>query len=82
MQGGQLDPIPAGSKYCLVLVDDYTGMAWVNFYAHKNQFREEFVQFKAMVETQTGRKDKRVQSDQALEFHSNDVAESSSSWTT
>ena len=50
-------------------------MVWVYFYAHKDQFYEKVAEFKTMVETQTGRKVKRVRSDQALEFHSKQVTE-------
>ena len=74
-QAGEINPIPGNSKYCLVFVDDFSGMSWVYFYAHKDKFPEVFIQFKNMVENQTDRKIKRIRSDQALEFHSKEVTE-------
>jgi transposase InsO family protein len=73
-QAGEINPIPTGSIYSLVLVDDFTGMSWVYFYGTKNQFYQRFTKFKAMVETQTGRRIKRVRSDQAKEFYSSRVS--------
>jgi transposase InsO family protein len=73
-QAGEINPIPAGSIYSLVLVDDFTGMSWVYFYATKAQFYERFTEFKNMVEMQTGKRIKRMRSDQPKEFHSGRVS--------
>jgi len=69
-QAGEINPIPAGSIYSLVLVDDFKGMSWVYFYVAKDQSHGRFAEFKPVVETQTARRIKRVRSDQAKEFHS------------
>jgi hypothetical protein len=71
-QAGEINPILAGSIYSLV--DDFTGMSWVYFYATKDQFYKRFAEFKATVETQTGKRIKRIRSDQAKKFHSSRVS--------
>ncbi|KAH9762600.1 Integrase catalytic domain-containing protein [Citrus sinensis] len=57
-----------GAKYFLSLIDDYSRMVWVYLLKSKNKVFEKFKQWKALVETQTGRKVKRLRIDNGLEF--------------
>lgn len=43
-----------GSKYCLVLVDDFSRRTFVYLLKHKNEVFDRFCSFKASVEKQTG----------------------------
>ena len=57
-----------GAKYFLSLIDDYSRMVWVYILKSKTEVFEKFKQWKALVETQTCRKVKRLRTDNGLEF--------------
>ncbi|KAG7563872.1 Integrase catalytic core [Arabidopsis suecica] len=61
-----------GSRYFLLFVDDYTHMAWVYFLKQKSEAFPKFKKFKALVETQSGKKIKRLRSDGGGEFTSSE----------
>lgn len=60
-----------GSKYFLLLVDDFTRMSFVYFLKTKDEVFKYFQEFKTMVEKQQGRNIKIFRSDQGGEFCSN-----------
>ncbi|KAH9718762.1 hypothetical protein KPL71_022343 [Citrus sinensis] len=57
-----------GVKYFLSFIDDYSRMVWVYVLKGKDEVFERFKQWKALVETQSGRKIKRLRTDNGLEF--------------
>ncbi|KAH9670747.1 hypothetical protein KPL70_017094 [Citrus sinensis] len=57
-----------GAKYFLSFIDDYSRMVWVYVLKGKDEVFERFKQWKALVETQSGRKIKRLRTDNGLEF--------------
>lgn len=52
-----------GSRYFMLLIDDFTRYNWVYFLTHKSEALECFKGFKTLVERQSGKKLKRVRSD-------------------
>ncbi|KAJ4820349.1 polyprotein [Rhynchospora pubera] len=61
-----------GSKYLMLLIDDYSRMTWVYFLSYKSEAFGLFKRFKAMAETQTGVRLKALRSDRGGEFQSNE----------
>lgn len=61
-----------GSKYFMVLEDDFSRMVFIYFLEHKGQVFEKFKEFKAYTENQQGKKIKIFRSDQGTEFSSNE----------
>lgn len=59
-----------GSKYCFVLVDDFSRRTFAYMLKHKNEAFDRFCSFKRLVENQTGLKIKRFRSDNGTEFFS------------
>lgn len=59
-----------GSKYCLVLVDDFSRRTFVYMLKSKSEVFDRFCSFKSFVEKQTGLKIKRFRSDNGTEFSS------------
>lgn len=57
-----------GSRYCLVLEDDYSKMCFVYFLTNKDEVFQYFKEFKEMVETQKDRKIKILRSDNGGAF--------------
>lgn len=60
-----------GSRYFMVLEDDYTRMVFAYFLRSKDEAFEKFQEFKNFVENQKGTKVKIFRSDQGSEFNSN-----------
>ncbi|GJU53066.1 copia LTR rider [Tanacetum coccineum] len=58
----------SGCRYFLSIVDDYSRRVWVHFLRHKNEAFSKFNQWKQLVENQTGRKLKKLRTDNGLEF--------------
>ncbi|GJR19344.1 retrovirus-related pol polyprotein from transposon TNT 1-94 [Tanacetum coccineum] len=56
-------PVPS-----LSIVDDYSRRVWVHFLKHKNEAFSKFKEWKQLVENQTGRKLKKLRTDNGLEF--------------
>ena len=54
--------------YFVTFVDDYSRKVWVYLMKNKNEVLGIFLKWKKMVETQTGRKIKRLRSDNGGEY--------------
>ncbi|KAH9771354.1 Integrase catalytic domain-containing protein [Citrus sinensis] len=57
-----------GMHYFITFVDDYSRKVWVYLMKNKNEVLGIFLKWKKMVETQTGRKIKRLRSDNGGEY--------------
>ncbi|KAL5757330.1 hypothetical protein ACOSP7_019941 [Xanthoceras sorbifolium] len=68
-------PSKGGARYMLTFIDDYSRKVWVYFLKQKNDVFTTFKQWKALVEKQTGRKIKRLRTDNGLEFCQGDFIE-------
>ena len=58
----------AGSRYFVTFIDDKSKWCEVYFMKKKSEVPEKFKEYKAMVEKNTGRKIKKVRSDNGLEY--------------
>jgi transposase InsO family protein len=54
--------------YMITLIDDFSRKGWVYFLKHKNDALTVFKQWKALVENHTGRKIRKLRTDNRLEF--------------
>src|SRR5688572_13417400 len=68
-------PSLGGKRYMLTFVDDFSRKTWVYFLQHKNEKFSYFKKFKALVENQTGRKIKKLRTDNGLEFVDSEFTE-------
>lgn len=68
---GPIDKSIGGSRYCFVLVDDYSRHTFVYFLKTKDETFSKFCAFKAMVEKQTGKKLLKFRSDNGTEYINN-----------
>lgn len=59
----------------MTLIDDFSRKVWVYFLRHKNETFPTFKKWKTLVETQTGRKVKKLRTDNGLEFCGGDFNE-------
>ena len=57
-----------GHRYILSLIDDYSRMTWIFIMKHKSDAFKNFKQLKALVENQTGKKVKRLRTDNGLKL--------------
>uniref|UniRef100_A0A803MSQ1 Integrase catalytic domain-containing protein n=1 Tax=Chenopodium quinoa TaxID=63459 RepID=A0A803MSQ1_CHEQI len=57
-----------GSRYFMLLTDDYSRMSWVYFLKFKSEAFENFKKFKALVENQSGRHIIALRTDRGGEF--------------
>jgi hypothetical protein len=62
-------------NYFMLIIDDYSRLTWVAFLKEKAEAFEKFKIFKALTETQTGKRLKAVRSDRGGEFMSRDFKE-------
>jgi len=60
-----------GKKYFLTFIDDFSKKTWVYFLLHKSEVLEKFVDFKRMVEKESGCYLKCIRSDRGGEYTSN-----------
>ncbi|GJU48891.1 retrotransposon protein, putative, ty1-copia subclass [Tanacetum coccineum] len=58
----------SGCRYFLSIVDDYSRRVWFHFLRHKNEVFSKFKEWKQLVENQTGRKLKKLRTDNGFEF--------------
>lgn len=65
----------AGHRYFLSIIDDYSRMTWVIMMKHKSEAFKKFKQWKILIENQTGKKIKRLRTDNGLEFCSSECNE-------
>ena len=68
-------PSMGGKRYMLTFVDDFSRKVWAYFLRHKNETFTMFKKFRALVENQTGRKIKKLRTDNGLEFVESDFDE-------
>ncbi|GJV18246.1 transposable element [Tanacetum coccineum] len=61
-------PSLGGARYFLSIIDDFSRMTWVFMLKHKSEAFEKFKHWKILIENQTGRKIKRLCTDNGLEF--------------
>lgn len=61
-------PTPAGNRYFMLLVDDYTRVMWVYLMKTKDEVYHTFKNFRSKVENETGEKLKVLRTDRGGEF--------------
>jgi transposase InsO family protein len=62
-----------GSKYCLVIVDDYSHFTWVFFLQEKSQTQETLKGFLRRAQNEFGLRIKKIRSDNGTEFKNSQV---------
>jgi transposase InsO family protein len=71
------DPIAyisiGGSKYCLVIVDDYSRFTWVFFLQEKSQTQETLKKFLRWAQNEFVLRIKKIRSDNGMEFNNSQI---------
>jgi hypothetical protein len=62
-----------GSKYCLIIVDDYSRFTWVFFLREKPQTQETLKKFLRQAQNEFGLKIKKIRSDNGTEFKNSQI---------
>jgi transposase InsO family protein len=62
-----------GSKYCLVIVDDYSRFTWVFFLQEKSQTQETLKGFLRRPQNEFGLRIKKIRSDNRMEFKNSQI---------
>jgi transposase InsO family protein len=62
-----------GSKYCLVIVDDYSRFTWVFFLQEKSQTQENLKRFLRQAQNEFGLRIKKIRSDNGTEFKNSQI---------
>jgi transposase InsO family protein len=62
-----------GSKYCLVIVDDYSRFTWVFFLREKSQTQETLKRFLRRAQNESGLRIKKIRSDNGTEFKNSQI---------
>jgi transposase InsO family protein len=62
-----------GSKYCLVIVDDYSRFTWVFFLQKKSQTQETLMGFLRRAQNEFGLRIKKIRSDNGMEFKNSQI---------
>jgi hypothetical protein len=62
-----------GSKYCLVIVDDYSCFTWVFFLQKKSQTQEALKRFLRQAQNEFGLRIKKIRSDNGTEFKNSQI---------
>jgi hypothetical protein len=62
-----------GSKYCLVIVDDYSCFTWVFFLQEKSQTKETLKGFLRRAQNEFGSRIKKIRSDNGTEFKNSQI---------
>jgi hypothetical protein len=62
-----------GSKYCLVIVDDYSHFTWVFFLQEKSQTQETLKRFSRRAQNEFGLRFKKIRSDNGTEFKNSQI---------
>jgi transposase InsO family protein len=62
-----------GSKYCLVIVDDYSRFTWVFFLQEKSQTQDTLKRFLRRAQNEFGLRIKKIRSDKGTEFKNSQV---------
>jgi transposase InsO family protein len=63
----------SGSKYCLVIVDDYSCFTWVFFLQEKSQTQETLKGFLRQAQNEFGLRIKKIRSDNGTEFKNSQI---------
>ena len=63
-----------GSRYFLLIIDDYTRLTWVVMFQQKSDAFEAFKRFKTLAETEKGVKLKALRTDRGCEFTSTEFS--------
>jgi hypothetical protein len=63
----------SGSKYCLVIVDDYSRFTWVFFLLEKSQTQEILKRFLRRAQNKFGLRIKKIRSDNGTEFKNSQI---------
>jgi transposase InsO family protein len=63
----------SGSKYCLVIVDDYSCFTWVFFLQEKSQTQETLKRFLRWAQNEFGLRIKKIRSDNGTEFKNSQI---------
>lgn len=64
-------PSLSGAHYFLTIVDNFSRSTWVYLIKHKSDVGENLISFYNMIQTQFGKKIKRIRRDNGGEFASN-----------
>jgi transposase InsO family protein len=64
-----------GSKYCLVIVNDYSCFTWVLFLQQKSQTRKTLKRFLRRAQNEFGLRIKKIRSDNGTEFKNSQIEE-------
>ncbi|KAH9722802.1 hypothetical protein KPL70_006847 [Citrus sinensis] len=72
-----LDQIPShgGARYFITFIDDYSRKVWIYVLRQKSEALEKFKEWLTLVENHTGKKIKRLRTDNGLEYCSNEFDE-------
>jgi transposase InsO family protein len=62
-----------GSKYCLVIVDDYSRLIWVFFLQEKSQTQETLKRFLRRAQNEFGLRIKKIRSDNRTKFKNSQI---------
>jgi transposase InsO family protein len=62
-----------GSKYCLVIVDDYSCFTWVFFLQEKSQTQETLKKFLRWAQNEFGLRIKKIRSDNGTKFKNSQI---------
>jgi hypothetical protein len=63
----------SGSKYCLIIVDDYYRFTWVFFLQEKSQTQETLKRFLRQAQNEFGLRIKKIRSDNGMEFKNSQI---------
>jgi transposase InsO family protein len=63
----------SGSKYCLVIVDDYSRFTWVFFLQEKSQTQETLKKFLRRAQNKFGLRIKKIRSNNETEFKNSQI---------
>ena len=61
-------PSLGGARYMLTIIDDYSRRVWSFFIKHKSDAFKTFKEWKIMIENQSGKRIKKLRTDNGLEF--------------
>jgi transposase InsO family protein len=61
------------SKYCLVIVDDYSHLTWVFFLQEKSQTQETLKRFLRRAQNEFGLRINKIRSDNEMEFKNSQI---------
>uniref|UniRef100_UPI00144403F4 DDE-type integrase/transposase/recombinase n=1 Tax=Acinetobacter indicus TaxID=756892 RepID=UPI00144403F4 len=68
LSGPSRTQTPGGGRYFITFIDDCSRKVWVYILKHKNEAFSKFKEWNKMVEIQTGRKVKKLRTDNGLEY--------------